>query len=382
MSEINKVGPLTGVPPTTGAKRRNDNLAGRAETPFSSVVEKEAALPVQAQQQATERDEQPPEGFLNEAAKQRTMAELRTLVRAIQAGLTDPFQLTDIVFYARHPDLVGKPLEDPKLLDEWNTISALMVHPVLNEVANLLGTDNVAAETAKEPQQVESRFARAAASPVNRAKFAGVEGTRRWDDVIVDAVQWCPGLSPAILKGLLAQESNFNPSVINKYGYAGIAQFGRPAAREVGLNVGVAGSASDERLDPNKAIPGAARLLNIKAQRLGEIAFSRYGQPQGVEFWKFVLAAYNGGEGTVALAMGHAYREGLAQARNQGLVGTEAVSYARQYASRWDNLSAGGTGSPLGQAAARYFPSLAESKYHEIRNYPVQIVARSVGARV
>ena len=199
--------------------------------------------------------------------------------------------------------------------------------------------------------------------------------------MIARAVEWCPGLSPAILKSLLAQESNFNTSVINQWGYAGIAQFGRAAAREVGLRVGVAGSAMDERLNPHKAIPGAARLLNIKAQRLGETAFSRYGQPNGIEFWKFVLAAYNGGEGTVALAMGHAYRTGLAQARAKGLVGTEAVSFARNYASKWENLKAGGINSPLGLAAGRYFPTLAATKYQEIGNYPTSIVARVLGAK-
>ena len=144
--------------------------------------------------------------------------------------------------------------------------------------------------------------------------------------------------------------------MINQYGYAGIAQFGRPAAREVGLQVGIAGSNSDERLDPSKAIPGAARLLNIKAKRLGEIAFSRYGQPDGIEFWKFVTAAYNGGEGTVALAMGHAYRIGLSQARAQGLVGVEAVSFARRYASKWENLKIGGADSPLGACRRQIFP--------------------------
>jgi soluble lytic murein transglycosylase-like protein len=204
----------------------------------------------------------------------------------------------------------------------------------------------------------------------------------RFDDVIAHAVEWCPGLSPSILKGLLAQESNFNASVVNRYGYAGIAQFGRSEAREVGLQVGLAGTTTDERLNPYKAIPGAARLLNIKARRLGEMAFSRYGQPDGQEFWKFVLAAYNGGEATVALAMGHAYRAGLAQARARGLVGRDAVSHAREYASRWDNLRAGGMSSPLGLAASRYFPQLADSKYQEIGNYPVAIVSRALkGAR-
>ncbi|HKE60781.1 MAG TPA: hypothetical protein VKB46_28945, partial [Pyrinomonadaceae bacterium] len=127
--------------------------------------------------------------------------------------------------------------------------------------------------------------------------------------------------------------------------------------------------------------PAAARLLNLKAQRLGDLAFSRYGQPEGLEFWKFVLAAYNGGEGTVALAMGHAYRDGLARARAQGLVGYDAVSFARSYASQWQNLRGKNEDSPLGLAAARYFPSLALPKYYEIANYPTSIVSRSLRTR-
>mgnify|MGYP007071004887 CR=1 FL=1 len=74
--------------------------------------------------------------------------------------------------------------------------------------------------------------------------------------------------------------------------------------------------------------------------------------------------------------MGNAYRVGMEKARGNGLVGMEAVSYARRYASNWENLKLGGTSSPLGLAAARYFPRIATQKYYEIGNYPTQIVAR------
>ncbi len=310
--------------------------------------------------------------------RERTMEELKTLVKAIQLGATDPWALTDMIFYARHPEMKGVPLtaEHQALLDEWNSISALLVHPTLNEIKDVIGASELNG-LVNERADLDEAFAAASRFKINAGSLDGY--TTRYDNIIASAVEWCPGLSPAVLKSLLAQESKFNPTVINQYGYAGIAQFGRPAAREVGLYVGVAGSATDERLDPSKAIPGAARLLNIKAQRLGEIAFSRYGQPDGVEFWKFVTAAYNGGEGTVALAMGNAYRIGLAEARERGMVGMEAVSFARRYASKWENLKAGGTNSPLGQAAARYFPNLAVQKYHEIGNYPTQIMARVAG---
>jgi len=310
--------------------------------------------------------------------RERTLEELKTIVKAVQLGATDPWQLTDLIFYARHPDMKGVPLtaDHQDLLDEWNSVSALLVHPTLNEIKDVIGAQDLIG-LVDDRKDLDEAFANASRFKINAGSLNTY--TSRYDNVIVNAVEWCPGLSPAVLKSLIAQESKFNATVINSYGYAGIAQFGRPAAREVGLNVGIAGSASDERLDPSKAIPGAARLLNIKAKRLGEIAFSRYGQPDGIEFWKFVTAAYNGGEGTVAVAMGHAYRSGLAQARANNLVGVEAVSFARRYASKWENLKIGGTDSPLGLAAARFFPNIAVQKYHEIGNYPSQIMARVAG---
>jgi Transglycosylase SLT domain len=324
----------------------------------------------------TEPKNQARDLWADDASREQTFEELKTLVQAIQTGETDPFKLTDIIFYARHPELVGQKnlAGQQDLLDEWNSISALLVHPTLNEVGNILGK-NIQNQEIGGTGEIQTAFERASHSPVKSLPVSGISNNL-YDEVIARSVQNCPGLSPHILKSLLAQESNFHPTVINSYGYAGIAQFGRTAAREVGLNVGIAGSASDERLNPNMAIPAAARLLNIKAKRLGEAAFSKYGQPTGVNFWKFVLAAYNGGEGTVSLAMGNAYRIGVSKARSQGLIGEDVVRFARNYASNWENLKAGGTGSPLGQAAARYFPKIAAQKYVEIGNYPTQIVGR------
>ena len=368
MSGPEKVGnqPLAPV----SAPRAEEAARRRAGADFGERLSNDSALVRRERSSANAPSTD--EAYLRE----RTFEELKTLVQAIQEGVTDPWQLTDLVFYARHPDMKGVPLtaEHQDLLDEWNQISALLVHPTLNEVSDFLGADVLGGEVSG-PAQFATAFERATHTAAGSARLSG-GGTHGFDDVIARAVQWCPGLSPAILKSLLAQESNFDTDVINRWGYAGIAQFGREAAREVGLRVGAAGTGTDERLDPSKAIPGAARLLNIKAQRLGASAFSRYGQPDGVEFWKFVLAAYNGGEGTVTLAMGHAYREGMARARARGLVGTEAVAFARGYASKWENLLAGGMSSPLGLAAARYFPALAEMKYREIGNYPVSIVSR------
>lgn len=382
MSSADKINPNALVP----LIGRDDRLtrpgsASKSGKTFDLRGQKEVdeRLPASSQTQTSEHQA---EQNLSEESwlRKRTIEELKTLVKAIQGGITDPWTLTDLIFYARHPEMKGVPLthEYQNLLDEWNNISAYLVHPTANEIGDYLGA-NVLGGALDGVGKVD--FSKAVDTASNFRINHGSLGkyTTRFDDIIAGAVENCPGLSPVILKSLLAQESNFNTKVINSYGYAGIAQFGRTAAREVGLQVGIAGSESDERLDPTKAIPGAARLLAIKAQRLSEIAFSRYGQPTGIEFWKFVTAAYNGGEGTVALAMGHAYRSGLETARSRGMVGAEAVSFARRYASVWENLKAGGANSPLGLAAARYFPNIAAQKYVEIGNYPTHIVARAQG---
>jgi soluble lytic murein transglycosylase-like protein len=359
--------------------RTNDKITGktRGQKPFE-LDKNQFQVNRREDNSNNEADESRPNISDENWLRERTYEELKTLVKAIQLGATDPWQLTDMIFNARHPEMKGVPLtaDHQDLLDEWNSISALIVHPTLNEIKDVIGADDLNG-LVNGKKDLNDAFAAASSFKINAGNLE--DYTTRYDNTIAGAVEWCPGLSPAVLKSLIAQESKFHPTVINSYGYAGIAQFGRTAAREVGLQVGIAGSASDERLDPSKAIPGAARLLNIKAQRLGEIAFSRYGQPNGVEFWKFVTAAYNGGEGTVALAMGNAYRIGLSEARSQGMVGTEAVSFARRYASKWENLKTGGTSSPLGQAAATYFPKIAAQKYQEIGNYPTQIMARVAG---
>ena len=47
-----------------------------------------------------------------------------------------------------------------------------------------------------------------------------------------------------------------------------------------------------------------ARLLNLKAQRLSDLAFSRYGQPDGIEFWKFDVFDNAGRNDPDALCIG------------------------------------------------------------------------------
>jgi hypothetical protein len=185
--------------------------------------------------------------------------------------------------------------------------------------------------------------------------------------------EW-PRLDPLVLKSILAQETGFVPTLANRYGYAGIAQLGVREARQVGLRTGSSrmrnsrkgvaarvDRARDERLVPGIAIPGAARLLRSKAAAL-ESGFGRYGTPTGDDYWRFVAAAYNGGEGTVLRAMRIAYGD------------------AQPESVRWDDLVRAPGGdvrrSPLYRAIVEVGMN-PRVKYAEIGEYARDVVARA-----
>lgn len=84
------------------------------------------------------------------------------------------------------------------------------------------------------------------------------------------------GVPPELLRGLLQQESNFDPNAVSPAGAIGIAQFMPATAAEMGI---------DPR-DPQEAIYGAAQYLKQQFDRFGS--------------WNAALAAYNFGPGNVA----------------------------------------------------------------------------------
>jgi hypothetical protein len=191
-------------------------------------------------------------------------------------------------------------------------------------------------------------------------------------------------LDPLVLKSMLAQESSFRPRVVNVYGYAGIAQLGIREARFTGLDTGRSrmrrsGAAAyvdrihDERMQPARAIPAAATLLRAKDATLerGLITrrsrtrldgFAALGRPSGDDYWRFMAAAYNGGEGTILWAMHYAY----------GNTPPAAV--------RWNDLLRGEDGgvrsSPL-YRAIRKVGMNPDHKYREISEYADQVLKRA-----
>lgn len=172
------------------------------------------------------------------------------------------------------------------------------------------------------------------------------------------ALRYWQEMDPFILKSMLIQESNMSKKARNCHGYAGIAQLGRHEARSAGLTVNYS---IDERLIPHRAIEGCVQVAKIKAQALEKGVFKRYGRPKGDEYWKFIAAAYNAGEGTVSRAMRIAY--GTSKPRE--------VKFEDLITSASGNMY----DTPLYKALSRRWHKKA--KFREIKEFALHSVKRA-----
>jgi hypothetical protein len=110
------------------------------------------------------------------------------------------------------------------------------------------------------------------------------------------------GIDPALLKGLIRQESNFNASAQSGAGAKGLTQLMPATAKSLGVDAS----------DPAQAIDGGARYLKTQLDRFG-----------GDE--SKALAAYNAGPGAVAK-----YGGVPPYAETQGYV-KSVLAFAAQY---------------------------------------------------
>jgi len=158
-------------------------------------------------------------------------------------------------------------------------MSAVDVMSRVAEIQQMLGTvqGNPVTGGATAPSSSTS-FATAlqqASAPAATASGAGGQATPY--DALIDQSAQANGVDPALLKGLIRQESNFNPAAQSPAGASGLTQLMPGTAAGLGVS---------DPSDPAQAIEGGAKYLR---QQL-----DRFGGDQAK-----ALAAYNAGPGAV-----------------------------------------------------------------------------------
>ncbi|MFE6189121.1 NlpC/P60 family protein [Streptomyces sp. NPDC056465] len=107
-------------------------------------------------------------------------------------------------------------------------------------------------------------------------------------DLVQEAGNTCPEVSPNLLAALLKQESGFNPKASSPVGAQGIAQFMPSTWASHGIDAN--GDGKKDVWDPEDAIPSSAKYLCTIAEDVKDVPGDKRNN---------MLAAYNAGSGAV-----------------------------------------------------------------------------------
>jgi soluble lytic murein transglycosylase-like protein len=170
------------------------------------------------------------------------------------------------------PAAVGVPADVLALAQRVQQLESLLAQ---TRVTATGGTG--AAASAEAPATDFASALQAAGAPAAGAEEAGGESSSAYDGLIQQAATRY-GVDPALLHGLIQQESGFDPNARSSAGAVGLTQLMPGTASSLGVA---------NPLDPAEAIEGGARYLAQLTSQFGGNTTD-------------ALAAYNAGPGAVS----------------------------------------------------------------------------------
>ena len=204
---------------------------------------------------------------------------------AILRGQRDENKLTNLVFYARHPELKGRKikLSEKAFAREWIAIRNRLVRPALR-LTSAPKHSPVSRPTSRKP-----RSTRISQKILGRiAKF----------DKIINRIAAEERIDPNWIRGVIASESGGKPnSGAGTTGYKGLMQAER----------------DKNQLDPETSIRDGTQKLKSFWASVSHLLRSRGINPNSLtqeEMIRMTMVAYNAGPGTLKKAMTYAMNSG------------------------------------------------------------------------
>jgi len=240
---------------------------------------------------------------------------------------------------------IAELLSQTKNEDRKKALTADLARPVL-DILTTPDSKGINPDLRKDVIQSSKGLTKATAARLDaQAKWSALDATFADQQTVKTLASI--GLAAADLKALGARESG---DFINNPQGSGIAVVFQIGAAEEKR----AGGTGNERKDPKLAVPLAAKVLVDTATDLKKALTDI---PAGVEWKKFLVAAYNAGP----FAIGTAQRI----AKDKGLSGTD-----------WNELAKGGDKSALYLGLQKHYKSRTAAKYSEVVNHVKGIIDR------